>query len=89
MSKSVSVSYEESTARYIADFIYDGDIVDSKALTQIEVDGLIDEINFGSLPSTVDAEALYETIGNCFFDTEDEGQQTNFELMLQDLVTTV
>jgi hypothetical protein len=82
MSKEVTI-YETETD-FIAVFSKDAVTVDSKTITVVEYDGLLDMIDFNSLPVTIDAEKMYDEWDNLCFDND--GDATNFELMLYNLV---
>jgi hypothetical protein len=82
MSKEVTI-YETETD-FIAVFSKDAVTVDSKTITVVEYDGLLDIIDFNSLPVTLDAVKMYEEWDNLSFDNG--GDDTNFELMLYNLV---
>ena len=82
MSKEVTI-YETETD-FIAVFSKDAVTVDSKTITVVEYDGLLDVIDFNSLPVTIDAQELHNDWGNLCFDTD--GEPTNFELMLDKLM---
>lgn len=82
MSKEVTI-YETETD-FIAVFSKDGVAVDSKTITVIEYDGLLDVVDFNSLPMTIDAVKLWDEWHNLWFDTD--GDTTNFEEMLDNLV---
>lgn len=82
MSKEVTI-YETATD-FIAVFSKDAVTVDSKTITVVEYDGLLDIIDFNSLPVTIDAEKLYDEWDSLLFDND--GDATNFELMLYNLV---
>jgi len=82
MSKEVTI-YETETD-FIAVFSKDAVTVDSKTITVVEYDGLLDMIDFNNLPVTIDAEKMYDEWDNLWFDND--GDATNFELMLYNLV---
>lgn len=86
MSKSIMFSYDDLTSDYTAVFYDDHRVFDSKHLTHVEVEGLSEIIDFAHVPMTLDADQLNNHIHDLFFDTEDEGQETNFEIMLQKLI---
>jgi hypothetical protein len=77
------VIYETETD-FIAVFSKDGVTVDSKTITVVEYDGLLGMVDFNSLPVTIDAVKLYNEWDNLCFDTN--GEPTNFELMLDNLM---
>lgn len=79
----VHITYEPGTARYRADFLHAQTIVSSKALTPVEIEGLLDVIEFDD-DLTLDAIELNELLAGAYFDND--GQETNFELMLADLL---
>lgn len=83
MSKTVNIQFDEETEEYVADFYNDDAIFEHKTLTQVEVDGLLEVINFNRLPSTYKLEQIIEEVETAYFDNQ--GQVTNFELILQEL----
>lgn len=74
----------DSAFDYIAEFISDGDVVASKVITSVEADGLEEYVTFDTLPVTLDAQYLYDSLESMCFDNE--GEETNFEATLRDLV---
>jgi hypothetical protein len=82
MNKEVTI-YETETD-FIAVFSKDAVTVDSKTITVVEYEGLLEVIDFNSLPVTIDAVKLYDQWDDLCFDND--GDATNFELMLYDLV---
>jgi hypothetical protein len=82
MSKQVRII--ETETDFIAEFLKDGDVVDYKAIPVVEYDGLLSVVNFEELPVVLDAQELYDGWDDLCFDTE--GEPTNFELMLYNLV---
>lgn len=83
MSKTVSIQFDEETEEYVADFYNDEQIFEHKTLTQVEVDGLLDVVNFNRLPFTFQLEQIIEEVETAYFDNN--GQVTNFELILAEL----
>ena len=81
--KRVVFYYKEETAEVKADFFIGNTRMESKSITNTEYDALEDWIT--PLPKTYDAQSLYEDVSaNACFDTD--GEETNFELILWDLV---
>ena len=86
MAKTVTFSKNVFTNEHIASFYIDDRMTESKTLTNVELEGLSEIIDFATLPITLNAEDLEKETDNLYFDTEDEGQQTNFEIILQQLI---
>jgi hypothetical protein len=82
MSKQVRII--ETETDFIAEFMSDGDVVDYKAIPVVEYDGLLSVVDFENLPVVLDAQELYDNWDDLCFDTD--GDTTNFELMLYNLV---
>lgn len=89
MPKTITFSYNEQTSAYIAFFYNDHRVFDSKTLTHTEFEGLSQIIDFAHVPQEFDAEELYNHVSELYFDTENAGEETNFEIMLQKLVTQI
>lgn len=73
--------FDDGTGRFCAHFVRDGIILERKALTEVEVDGLSEIIDFAPEGEyELDAaELLTQVRENLAFDTSD---QTNLELIL-------
>jgi hypothetical protein len=66
-----------------ADLFVNGNKEASKNLTNAEMDGLADHIDFSLTDQTLDAREVYRWVTEeCWFDTN--GEQTNLELMLEE-----
>lgn len=77
----------EATAEIKAEILVNGASVDSKRLTNAEIDGLSDHIDF-SHEQSLDAREVYRwMLEECWFDTN--GEQTNLELLLEEYVGDV
>lgn len=86
MSKEIEFSYNNLKSCYTAKFLNNHRVFETKNLTDVEHDGLSAIIDFACIPLVVDAERIYNDIDSLFFDTENEGQETNFEIILKDLI---
>jgi hypothetical protein len=82
MSKQVRII--ETETDFIAEFMSGGEVVDYKAIPVVEYDGLLSVVDFENLPVVLDAQELYDSWDDLCFDTN--GESTNFELMLYNLV---
>lgn len=74
------------TAEIRADVLVNGHPVEGKRLTNIEIDGLSDHIDFSLAEQTLAASEVYRWVTEeCGFDTD--GEPTNLELLLEEYVT--
>lgn len=89
MSKTIIFSYNEQTSAYIAFFYDNHRVFDSKTLTHTEFEGLSQIIDFAHVPQEFNAEELSSKVSELYFDTENTGEETNFEIMLHKLVTQI
>lgn len=80
---TVRITYQPEAERYLAVFMHADEIVASKVLTGIEIEGLLDVIEFDD-DFTLDAFQLAGLLVDAYFDNN--GQATDFELMLADLI---
>lgn len=74
---------------YYADFINgDGELFESKRITNREYDGLSQIIDFLPDPQEFEAEQLYTDVSeNVYFEPDEDGfDETNFEIILSDLL---
>lgn len=82
----LEISYKADTDEMKADIIVNGQRTDSKRLTNAEMDGLSDHIDFSAIteaPHVFPAQDVYRWVTEeCWFDTN--GEQTNLELMLEE-----
>ena len=83
--KIIEFTYDPATAYYVASFVNDGQLFESKALTVAEYEGLSEAYDFQRTPFSVTASHLSSDIESIYFDTEN-GEETNFEIILQEFL---
>jgi hypothetical protein len=83
-TKQVVFTNDTNTARVKAEFFIGEEVFDWKFLTPEEYYGLEDWLS-PKLPKVYEAEELLADTANMGFDTEN-GEETNFEIMLGELV---
>lgn len=83
--KNVEFCFDPATAYYCADFLNGDQLLESKVLTVAEYEGLAEIYDFSTLPFTVSVDDLINSLDDIFFDVEDEGHETNFEIILKEL----
>lgn len=83
MGKKVIFKFDEETEAYVAGFYNGETLKDFHVLTQTEVDGLLDVVNFSKLPATYTADYLSQETNSTLFDNNEI--MTPFETILENL----
>ena len=83
-TKTVSFTYDADTDRYFATFFKGEQILERKTLTNIEVDGLEEIVDFSAVPITMSGAELAEELDTLYFDNH--GEETNFEALCRVLL---
>jgi hypothetical protein len=79
----LQITYHPETDCVKAELILDGEHVEEKNLTNVEMEGLADFIDFELPTQILDAQEVYRWVTEeCWFDTD--GEPTNLELMLEE-----
>lgn len=82
----LNISYDAPTDYVKADIYINGQYVEGKNLTNVEMDGLSDHIDFTKGTQSLSAAEVYRWVTEeCWFDTE--GEPTNLELLLEEYVS--
>lgn len=85
-STQLQIMYRPETDCVKADILFEGEKIDGKTLTNAEMEGLADFIDFELPEQTLDAREVYQWVTEeCWFDTN--GEPTNLELMLEEHLT--
>lgn len=80
------ITYQPDMDCVKADLLVNGSREDGKNLTNTEMDGLSDHIDFTVPEQTLDARDVYRWVTEeCWFDTN--GEPTNLELLLEEYLS--